>query len=132
MLKEHANNYFAIHGVYPKVIAADQIYHNKENKKFCKENGITITLGMMPGELIQEGEARKSIRNPIEGKFGEAKRRYSLGRIMAKLESTSKSVIGLIVLVMNLEKRLRDLLLNFFAKYFSLFKLIFLEKQIAS
>lgn len=132
LLKEHANNYFAIHGVYPKVIAADQIYHNKENKKFCKENGITITLGMMPGELIQEGEARKSIRNPIEGKFGEAKRRYSLGCIMAKLESTSKSVIGLIVLVMNLEKRLRDLLLNFFAKYFSLFKLIFLEKQIAS
>lgn len=48
----------------------------------------------------------------IEGKFGEGKRKYGLGRIRARLEETSGAVIALQFLVMNLERRLR--LLFFF------------------
>lgn len=54
-------------------------------------------------------------RKAIEGKFGEAKRRYGLNRVMAHLSDTSASVIHLIAIVMNLKKSLRVLLLTFFS-----------------
>ncbi len=50
-------------------------------------------------------------RIPIEGKFGQGKRRFSLDRIMSKLAVTSGSTISVIFLVMNLEKLLKDFLL---------------------
>ncbi|NLI71766.1 MAG: transposase, partial [Bacteroidales bacterium] len=53
-------------------------------------------------------------RNAIEGKFGEGKRKYGLGRISARLQTTSETVIALQFLVMNLEKVLRDTFLSFF------------------
>lgn len=123
LLKDHVNAYFKFHGAYPKVVAADKIYHNSGNKLFCKEHGIKMTLGMMPAELIDDEHPSKSIRNVIEGKFGEAKRRYSLARIMAKLDITAKSVVGVIILIMNLEKKLRLLLSNFLFQLFSVLKL---------
>ena len=46
-------------------------------------------------------------RIPVEGKFGQGKRRFGLGRIMAKLADTSATVIALNILVMNLEKLLK-------------------------
>jgi len=49
----------------------------------------------------------EGIRNRVEGKFGQAKRRFGLGRIMAKLASTSAAQISLSFLVMNLEQSLR-------------------------
>lgn len=116
LLKDHVIHFFKTHGVYPKVVAADKIYHNSGNKNFCKEHGIRMTLGMMPAELIDDEHPSKSIRNAIEGKFGEAKRRYSLGRIMAKLDITAKSVVGVIILIMNLERKRRLLLFNFFLR----------------
>ena len=39
----------------------------------------------------------------IEGKFGQSKRRFGLGRLMAKLALTSKTMIHVSFLVMNLE-----------------------------
>lgn len=53
-------------------------------------------------------------RNAIEGKFGEGKRNYGLGRIRARLENTSKTVIALQLLVMNLDRRLRLFFIFFF------------------
>ena len=53
-------------------------------------------------------------RNAIEGKFGQAKRRFSLGRIMAKLSDTAESSIAITFLVMNLEQLLKQLLMLFF------------------
>ena len=41
-------------------------------------------------------------RNPIEGKFGQAKIAYGLDNIKAKLKETSESWIALIALVLNL------------------------------
>ena len=80
-----------------------------------------MTLGMMPVELTDDTHPSKSIRNPIEGKFGEAKRCYSLARIMAKLDNTAKTVVGVIILVMNLEKKLRLLFVNLLSRYYLTF-----------
>jgi hypothetical protein len=49
----------------------------------------------------------------IEDKFGQAKRRFSLSRIMCKLAKTSETAIAIIFLVMSLEKMLKVLLLFF-------------------
>ena len=49
------------------------------------------------------------VRVEIEGKFGVSKRKYSLGRIMAKLARTSETAIGIVFLVMGLEKALKIL-----------------------
>jgi hypothetical protein len=119
LLQDHVNDYHKIHGVYPEVIAADKIYHTKANKLFCKEFRINMTQGVIPVVSGDDISCRKSVRNHIEGKFGEGKRKYGLARIMAKLDITSKSVVGIILLTMNLEKKLRLLLDNFLLRLFS-------------
>jgi len=43
-------------------------------------------------------------RNPIEGKFGQAKTAYVLNRVKARLRGTSESWIASIILVLNLVK----------------------------
>jgi len=43
-------------------------------------------------------------RNPIEGKFGQAKTGYGLNRIRARLKGTSETWIASIFLVLNLVK----------------------------
>ena len=50
-----------------------------------------VRLGRPPKNLSNEKKKQarldEGIRNLIEGKFGEAKRRFSLGRVMAKLDN---------------------------------------------
>ena len=41
-------------------------------------------------------------RIAVEGKFGNGKRKYGLGKIMSKRADTSESSIGMIILVMNM------------------------------
>ncbi len=52
-------------------------------------------LGRPPTNISKstkkQAQLDERIRNSIEGKFGEAKRRFSLGRVMAKLSNTSLS-----------------------------------------
>ena len=55
-------------------------------------------------------------RIPIEGKFGQAKRRYGIRRVMTKLASTSETAISLCFLVMNLERWLKAIFLCLFFK----------------
>lgn len=104
-------------GCYPKAVLADQIYRTRENRAFCKAHGIRLS-GPALGRPVQGEEATEQRRvarqdarkrNAIEGKFGEGKRTYGLGRIRACLAKTSETVIALQLLVMNLERRLRDL-----------------------
>lgn len=47
---------------------------------------------------------RPGERNPIEGKFGQAKNGYGMDRIRARLKTTSQSWIASIILVLNLVK----------------------------
>jgi transposase, IS5 family len=104
---------------------ADQIYRARANWQFCKEHDIRLSgpkLGR-PSKQVDRKQRRlelhdEKIRNSIEGKFGEGKRCYGLGRIMAKLKDTSETVITLQFLVMNLEHKLRVLLSQFFKVLF--------------
>ena len=56
-------------------------------------------------------------RIDIEARFGHSKRRYGLDRVMAKLRNSSKTIISLVFLVMNLEKVLRELFLSLFFRF---------------
>lgn len=131
---ESLENFRRRFGFYPKEVFADKIYRNRENLQFCKKNGIRFSgppLGRPPKdeELLKEQLRQErqdiGIRNAVEGKFGEGKRFYGLGRIMAHLPETSETVIAMQLLVMNLEKRLRLLLFNFFKVQFWMFKRLF-------
>ena len=116
-------------GYYPKVVHADAIFRNRVNLEFCSKRGIRLSGPRLGRPKIKQLKAQKQlerrdnrIRNAIEGKFGEGKRRYGLGRIMAKLQDTSESVIHLQFLVMNLERKLRLLFIHFWRSVFRLSK----------
>jgi len=114
-------------GYYPESVHVDwertfrKIYRNRANRAFCKEYGIRMSgppLGRKPLNVSaadkKQAAADEAIRNHVEGKFGQAKRRFGLGRIMAKLASTSAAQISLSFLVMNLEEALRRFFLSLF------------------
>ncbi len=101
-------------GYYPASVHADAIYRNRDNLNFCKTNGIRLSgpkLGRPPKVVSAKDKklARQDARDriPVEGAFGVAKRRYSLGLIMTRLQKTSESVIAMQFLVMSLAHRLR-------------------------
>ncbi len=96
----------------------NKIYRTRENIVYCTSRGIKISgppLGRPPKNLTDlERATRKKLaresellRIPIEGKFGELKRLFSLDRIMEKLENTIKTTISMTVLISNLKKLLR-------------------------
>jgi len=121
-LEDQIKAYQKRFGYYPSSVHADKIYRNRDNIKFCKAHGIRLSgprLGRPPKLLSKKHQQQKQSRQdeidriPIEGKFGQAKRRFSLSRIMCKLAKTSETAIAIIFLVMNLEKMLKVLLLFF-------------------
>jgi len=109
-------------GFYPESVHADKIYRNRANRKFCQKRGIRLS-GPRPGrpskDMSKQSESRKQAfrdeldRIPIEGKLGQAKRRFGLSRIMCKLARTSETAIAITFLVMNLEKWLKVFLFVF-------------------
>jgi hypothetical protein len=124
------NAYKKRFGFYPSSVHADQIYRNRKNIKFCKEHDIRLSgppLGRPPKDLSKKMASKKIARQdeidriPIEGKFGQGKRRFSLSRIMCKLSQTSETAIAIVFLVMNLEKLLRLALLYFFCLFMGSF-----------
>ncbi len=107
-------------GYYPQEVAADKIYCNRANRGRLKELGIRLrakALGRpsaVKTEHVSPGE-----RNPIEGKFGQAKTAYGMNRIKARLQGTSESWIATIVLVLNLVKLTREVLYCLFIRCFT-------------
>lgn len=71
----------------------------------------------MSKEKNKQALSDEIIRNYIEGKFGQAKRRFSLGRVMTKLSYTYESAIAITFLVMNLSTQLS----RFFTGFLCLF-----------
>ena len=113
-LQERIEEYKRETGCYPESVHVDKIYRTKANRAYCKERGIRMSgppLGRPPKEVSKEKkkEARSDerVRNAIEGKFGQGKRKFSLGRVMAKLPETSETVIAMNFLVMNLSTLLQ-------------------------
>lgn len=112
-------------GHYPESVHADQIYRTRANRAFCRELGIRLSgkpLGRPKAqdaaEIRKQVRADAAVRNQIEGKFGQGKRRFSLGRVMAKLAPTAECTIAITFLVMNLERWLQHLLFVFFVVLF--------------
>ena len=115
-------------GHYPESVHCDKIYRSRDNRKFCKKHGIRMSgppLGRPVKETTDnaaELHEKACLRHqdeldriPIEGKFGQGKRRFGLARIMAKRSRTCETVIALTFIVMKLEKWLKQLLLSLFA-----------------
>jgi transposase, IS5 family len=107
-------------GLYSELVHVDKIYRNRKNRAFCKEKGIRISGASlrMPKKNVSKEEKKQvqndeRVRNCIEGKFGEGKRRYSLNLVMAKLPNSSEAVIAITFLTMNLSALLRQILLLF-------------------
>lgn len=107
-------------GYYPESVHVDKIYRTRDNRAWCKERGIIMSgppLGRPPANVSKEKKKQdlesEKIRNHIEGKFGQAKRRFSLGRVMAKLANTSLTAIAITFLVMNLSTQLSRLFYRF-------------------
>lgn len=105
-------------GFYPESVHVDKIYRTRENRAYCQERGIRMSgppLGRKPQTVSREEKrqaaADEAIRNQVEGKFGQGKRRFGLGRIMTKLAGTSAAQIVLTFLMMNLERALQLLVL---------------------
>jgi hypothetical protein len=124
-LQSYVEHYRRRFRCYPREVLADKIYCTRENRAWLKLKGIllrgkplgrpsAVSIHVSPGE-----------RNPIEGKFGQAKTAYGLNRIKARLKETSESWIAGIFLVLNLVKLagaalpclIRKILLNLTAWY---------------
>jgi transposase, IS4 family len=124
LLQEAVEHYFRRFGCYPEAVLADSIFRNRENLAWLKLRGIRISgpkLGRKPkvvsAEVKQVERADNGERNAIEGSYGVAKRKYGLDLIRTKLENTTKSAIILQFLVMNLDRRLRFFLSQFWIRF---------------
>ncbi|WP_276505088.1 IS5 family transposase [Terrimonas pollutisoli] len=90
-------------GYYPGKVMVDKIYCTRENRAKLKQLGIELRAKPLGRpKLAVDNHVRPGERNPIEGKFGQAKTTYGMGRIKARLQQTSESWIASIVLVLNL------------------------------
>ncbi|MFO8166119.1 MAG: transposase [Desulfatiglandales bacterium] len=87
-------------GCWPESVHAVKIYRNQDNRRFCKKHGIRLSgppLGRLPKDAQISREIRKQVyqdevaRNAVEGKFGQAKRRFGIGRGYASKFETSFS-----------------------------------------
>ena len=127
-LESQIERYKKRYGYYPKAVQADKIYRTRANRKYCYGKGIRLSgppLGRRPKETDENKESLKALkkqqqqderdRQAVEGKFGQGKRRFSLGHIMAKLAVTSEAVIMISFVVINIEKIYRDLLFVLFS-----------------
>lgn len=116
-LKTQVKKYKETFGYYPESVHVDKIYRTRENRNWCKERGIRISgpkLGRPPKDVSnfdkQQALEDERFRNAIEGKFGQAKRRFSLNLVMTKLPDTSITSIAITFLVVNLSTLLRQFL----------------------
>jgi hypothetical protein len=128
-LQTQVESYNRRFGIYPESVHADRIYRTRENLRYCKKHGIRLSgprLGRPPKVTPENADrlrfealqARQDEldRIPIEGKFGQGKRRFGLGRMMTKLACTGQTAIVLSFLVMNLEKWLKAIFLCLYFK----------------
>ena len=88
-------------------------------------------------QKIKELRQGVSERNCVEGKFGQGKRWYGMGNIYAKLKTTSESMIGAIVVVLNLIRLAQQRVLTFvklFIEYLDIFifRLNYLKKTLGT
>lgn len=118
MFQTEVERYRERYGVHPESVHVDQIYLTRENRDFCKQHGIRISgrpLGRRRKDetekQVSDDQYKTDLKDRIivEGKFGEAKRTYSLDRVMAHLKETTLTVLHAVAATMNLKRWLRSL-----------------------
>ena len=85
-----------------RCVAADSIYANNANRKFCTKYGISTSF-VRKGRAAQDEPLRKVLRcelskeraTRLEGSFGTQKQHYSLSRIKARNRNTEILLIFL-------------------------------------
>ena len=108
-------------GHYPKRVLVDQIYRTRENRRFCKDHGISMS-GPRLGRPAKTKNTKEEYQNnvdriEVERFFSKEKRCNGAGLIMTKLHETTLGAIALSVLVTNL---FSTEILNFFVFFFGL------------
>ncbi len=128
-LEAAVEDYFRKFGCYPSAVLADRIYQTRRNKMFCAQLGIRLSGPPLGRRKASETDTKikRQIyrdaceRNAIEGRNGNAKRRFGLDRLFSKLDETAKTEAALIILAMNASLRLVRWLALFFRSLLSLF-----------
>lgn len=103
-MDEYVEKYRNRFGCYPRELLADKIYCTRENRAKLKEKRIKLIAKPLGRPSAVSVHVSPGERNPIEGKFGQAKTGYGLNRIKARLKQTSQTWIAGIFLVLNLVK----------------------------
>ena len=103
-MMDYVEQYRRQFGFYPRELLADQIYCTRANRASLKEKGIKLLAKPLGRPSAVKVHLSPGERNPIEGKFGQAKTGYGLDRIKARLQGTSETWIACIILVLNLVK----------------------------
>ena len=117
-------DYYRKFGCYPEAVLADKIYQTRANRTFCKEKGIRLTGPALGRPKTGEADRKQKRqmykdacdRNAVEGRNGNAKRRFGLDLIAAKLDETAKTEAALILTAMNAANKLARWLLRLFAE----------------
>jgi len=118
-LMQTIDQYKTRFGHYPKEVLVDKIYCNRENRRKLKELGIALAAKPLGRPTAMSNHIRPGERNPIEGKFGQAKSAYGMDRIKARLQQTSESWVATIVMVLNLVKLTGQVPFCLLAKFFT-------------
>lgn len=110
ILIEEIESYRKRYGCYPEKVLADKIYRTRENRRYCKENGITMS-GTALGRAKKDATADKKAeyrdecdRVEAERRFSLAKHKFCLSQLRTYLKETSQTVIALSILAMNLSR----------------------------
>ena len=120
-IKSYIEQFKKRFGHYPAEVLADKIYCTRINRAALKDLGIKLVAKPLGRPSAVQNHLSPGERNPIEGKFGQAKTAYGLDRIKARLKGTSESWIATIVLVLNLVKLAGAKLLCRLTKYLESF-----------
>ena len=103
-------------GYYPERVLADQIYRTRENRSYCREQGIRLSgpkLGRpsATAKVDKKQECQDNTdRIEVERTFSLSKHCYGMNCIATKLEETQLTSIALSVFVTNLFRIQRRIL----------------------
>lgn len=94
-LKDCIRMHQKLMNVRVRCVAADSIYANNANRKFCTKYGISTSF-VRKGRVAKDEAVRKVLRSELsreratrlEGSFGTQKQHYSLSRIKARNRKT--------------------------------------------
>ena len=105
------------HGCYPAKVLVDRAYLSRANRRYFRACGIRYVAkpqGRPPKDAVKLAAYEEAMaqaecpgeRNPIEGWFGLAKRRYRLGRLRCRRAETTIGEVFLIAMAVNLASEL--------------------------